>query len=99
LLTANGIDCNDYKYHIGRFGGNDDFFGHLKAAFDTLYEEGLEGSPKMMTVGLHCRIIGKPGRFAALKRFVEYIAQKEDVWVATVSFSPSMDTNPSAVHP
>lgn len=48
-----------------------------------LYEEGEEGQPKMMTVGLHCRIIGRPGRFKALQDFVEYISKKEGVWVAT----------------
>lgn len=48
-----------------------------------LYEEGEEGSPKMMTIGLHNRIIGRPGRFKALQDFVEYISKKEGVWVAT----------------
>lgn len=56
---------------------------HVKNAFDTLYEEGLDGSPKMMTIALHCRCIGKPGRFQALKKIVEYINSKEGVWVAT----------------
>lgn len=57
----------------------------MKNTFDVLYEEGEEGSPKMMTVGLHCRIVGRPGRFKALQDFVEYISQKEGVWVATRS--------------
>lgn len=55
----------------------------MKSAFDTLYEEGCEGSPKMMTIALHCRCIGKPGRFGALKKIVEYINGHEGVWVAT----------------
>lgn len=50
-----------------------------------LYEEGEEGQPKMMTIGLHCRIIGRPGRFGALRKFAEYISQKDGVWVATRS--------------
>ena len=55
----------------------------MQAAFDTLLDEGKAGSPKMMTIGLHCRIIGKPGRFQALKRFVEYLDSKPkgEVWV------------------
>jgi peptidoglycan/xylan/chitin deacetylase (PgdA/CDA1 family) len=65
------------------FADPDGFYSHIKNAFDTLYEEGEEGTPKMMTVGLHCRIIGRPGRFKALKDFVDYISKKEGVWVAT----------------
>lgn len=84
LMIPYSYDCNDYKFNIPTgFGGPMDFYDHVKGAFDVLYEEGLEGSPKMMTVGLHCRCIGKPARFAALKKFVEYIAAKEGVWVAT----------------
>jgi len=65
------------------FSTGNDFYDHIKSAFDTLYEEGEEGLPKMMTIGLHCRCIGKPGRFQGLKKFVEYIAAKEGVWVPT----------------
>jgi peptidoglycan/xylan/chitin deacetylase (PgdA/CDA1 family) len=84
LMVPYSYDNNDFKFHTPTgFGGPGDFFSHLKNAFDTLYEEGEEGTPKMMTVGLHCRIIGKPGRFAELKRFCEYVASKEGVWVAT----------------
>ena len=84
LMVPYSYDCNDFKFHTPTgWGGPGDFFTHLKNAFDTLYEEGGQGSPKMMTVGLHCRIIGKPGRFAELKRFCEYVGQKEGVWVAT----------------
>ena len=65
------------------FGGPDAFYDYLKNTFDVLYQEGLEGSPKMMNVGLHCRLVGKPGRFTALMKFFEYISQKQGVWVAT----------------
>jgi peptidoglycan/xylan/chitin deacetylase (PgdA/CDA1 family) len=58
------------------------FSEYLKNAFDTLYAEGEKGSPGMMTVALHCRISGKPGRAAALREFAEYIASKDGVWVA-----------------
>ena len=59
------------------------FFEYLQASFDTLLAEGDAGSPKMMTIGLHCRIIGKPARFQALKRFVEYLSSRPEgeVWV------------------
>ena len=79
------IDCNDYKFNVpaGGFGSPMDFYDQVKSAFDTLYEEGEEGMPKMMTIATHCRCIGKPGRFQALKKIVEYIASKEGVWVAT----------------
>ncbi len=77
-------DCNDLKFHSPQgWGSPGAFEEHLKNAFDTLYLEGSAGKPKMMTVGLHCRIIGKPGRFPALHHFVEYIVSKPDVWVAT----------------
>ena len=59
------------------FNSGDQFFTYLRDSFDTLYEEG----GRMMSVGLHCRIIGKPGRAASLGRFLEYISNKPDVWV------------------
>jgi peptidoglycan/xylan/chitin deacetylase (PgdA/CDA1 family) len=61
------------------FNSGDQFFAYLKDSFDTLYDEGAE-TPKMMSIGLHCRLAGRPGRFAALKRFVEYARSHEDVW-------------------
>ncbi len=64
------------------FGGGDQFFTYLKVSFDVLYAEG-ETSPKMMSVGLHCRLVGRPGRAAALMRFLDYIAKHERVWVPT----------------
>ncbi|KAL4894072.1 hypothetical protein BDV59DRAFT_192803 [Aspergillus ambiguus] len=85
LMVPYSYDCNDFKFHVPGSGFRDPngFLAHLKNSFDVLYEEGEQGMPKMMTIGLHCRIIGRPGRFAALKEFVEYIAAKEGVWVAT----------------
>ena len=56
------------------FGGGDQFFTYLKDSFDVLYAEG-ETSPKMMSVGLHCRVVGRPGRAAALMRFLDYIVR------------------------
>lgn len=85
LMVPYSYDCNDFKFHTAGSGFRDPqgFYDHLKNAFDVLYEEGEEGAPKMMTIGLHCRIIGRPGRFQALKDFVDYISKKEGVWVAT----------------
>ncbi|KAI0474184.1 polysaccharide deacetylase [Xylariaceae sp. FL0804] len=87
LMVPYSYDCNDYKFLMvgAGFRDPDGFYSHLKNAFDVLYEEGEAGKPKMMTIGLHCRIIGRPGRFGALKQFAEYISKKEGVWVATRS--------------
>lgn len=84
MMLPYSYDCNDFKFHLASgFSDPGGFLTHLKNAFDVLYEEGTEGMPKMMTVGLHCRIVGRPGRFKALQEFVEYIRRKERVWVAT----------------
>jgi peptidoglycan/xylan/chitin deacetylase (PgdA/CDA1 family) len=84
LMVPYSYDCNDFKFGVMTgFRDPSSFFTHLKNAFDILYEEGEAGEPKMMTIGLHCRIIGRPGRFKALRDFVEYIEKKEGVWVAT----------------
>lgn len=60
----------------------DHFAQYLIAAFDELYQEGLDGSPKMMSIGLHCRIVGRPARLAGLRKFIEYAKAKEGVWFA-----------------
>lgn len=85
LMVPYSYDCNDFKFHTAGSGFRDPrgFYEHLKNAFDVLYQEGEEGAPKMMTIGLHCRIIGRPGRFKALADFVDYVSKKEGVWVAT----------------
>ncbi|KAL4876885.1 hypothetical protein BJY04DRAFT_222561 [Aspergillus karnatakaensis] len=78
LMIPYSYDCNDLKYHSPQgWSSAADFTQHLKNAFDILYEEGGEGSPKMMTIALHCRISGKPGRAKAMKEFVEYVQQKK----------------------
>jgi len=63
------------------FNSGQQFFDYLKDSFDILYAEG-ESKPKMMSVGLHCRLAGRPGRAAALQKFLDYVASKDDVWVA-----------------
>ncbi|KAF2464447.1 uncharacterized protein BDR25DRAFT_242383, partial [Lindgomyces ingoldianus] len=74
-------DCNDFKFHVigGGFADPDRFSAHMKNASDVPNEEREMGIPKMMTVRLHCRILRRPGRFGALKKFVEYFGQKDGV--------------------
>ncbi|KAK9477910.1 hypothetical protein V1514DRAFT_100167 [Lipomyces japonicus] len=84
LMVPYSYDCNDARFHMPTgWSSTDDFYSHLQYAFDTLYQEGLEGTTKMMTVALHARVVGKPGRFQALVKFMEYINGKPGVWVAT----------------
>ena len=82
LVVPYTLDANDMRFASPQgFNSGDQFFTYLKDSFDTLYEEG-EHTPKMMSVGLHCRLAGRPGRFAALKRFVDYARGHDDVWFA-----------------
>jgi len=62
------------------FNSGEQFYQYLKDTFDVLYAEG-ETSPKMMSVGLHCRLAGRPGRFAALRRFLDYVQTRDKVWI------------------
>jgi peptidoglycan/xylan/chitin deacetylase (PgdA/CDA1 family) len=64
------------------FNKGDDFFEYLKDAFDVLYAEGAEGAPKMLSIGMHCRLLGRPARLAALERFIQYVKGFEKVWIA-----------------
>ncbi len=74
LVIPYTLDANDMRFATPQgFNSGDQFFAYLKDAFDTLHAEGEAGRPKMMSVGLHCRLIGRPGRAAALKRFVDYV--------------------------
>lgn len=84
LIIPYTLDTNDMRFATPQgFNSGDQFFTYLKDAFDELYREGKEGSAKMMSVGLHCRLVGRPGRIAALRRFVDYVLSHEDVWVPT----------------
>ncbi|BFZ64823.1 hypothetical protein YB2330_005976 [Saitoella coloradoensis] len=83
LVIPYTLDNNDMKFHcVPGFVTSSQFFEYLRDAFDTLYAEGVAGRPKMMSVGLHCRIVGRAGRVAGLRRFMEYVSGKEGVWVA-----------------
>ncbi len=82
LIVPYTLDTNDMRFATPQgFNAGDQFFTYLRDAFDTLYREGREGSPKMMSVGLHCRLAGRPGRAAALRRFMEYVLSHERVWI------------------
>ncbi len=81
LVVPYSLDANDMRFASPQgFNCGDQFYTYLKDSFDTLYAEGTD-SPKMMSVGLHCRIIGRPGRFASLVKFLNYIEQFDDAWV------------------
>lgn len=81
LIIPYTLDVNDMKFASPQgFSTGDQFLNYLTDTFDTLYEEG-KTHPKMMSVGLHCRIVGKPGRTAALRKFLSYISGKPDIWV------------------
>ncbi len=83
LVIPYALDSNDMRFATTQgFNAGDQFFNYLKDAFDVLYAEGLAGSPKLLNVGLHCRLMGRPGRAASLKRFIDYVATHERVWVA-----------------
>ncbi|CAM9286824.1 unnamed protein product [Phaeothamnion confervicola] len=84
LVIPYTLDVNDMRFAIPQgFNSGDQFYTYLKDAFDCLYAEGKQGSPKMMSVGLHCRLVGKPGRAVALARFLDYVRSVggDDVWV------------------
>tara|TARA_B100000579_G_C22290943_1_gene602697 strand:- start:51 stop:524 length:474 start_codon:yes stop_codon:yes gene_type:complete len=81
LMIPYTLDNNDMRFLTNQgFNSGDQFFNYLKDSFDTLYEEGKE-NPKMMSIGLHCRIIGKPGRIKSLKKFLDYITSIDKVWI------------------
>jgi putative urate catabolism protein len=83
LLIPYSLDANDMRFvNPQGFSGGGQFFEYLRDAFDVLYAEG-GGAPKMMSVGLHCRLVGRPGRAAALVRFLDHVAKHDRVWVTT----------------
>lgn len=84
LVVPYTMDCNDMRFAIqAGFTNGDQFESYLKDSFDYLYSEGEAGQPKMLSIGLHCRLIGRPGRAAALKRAIEHFKSHEGVWFAT----------------
>ncbi|MEI2387026.1 allantoinase PuuE [Breoghania sp. JC706] len=82
LIIPYTLDANDMRFATPQgFNSGDQFFAYLKDSFDTLYAEGVAGQAKMMNVGLHCRLVGRPGRAAALARFIDYVKGHDKVWL------------------
>lgn len=81
LIVPYTLDNNDMKFGTAQgFSTGEDFYTYLRDAFDVLYEEGAE-RPRMMSVGLHCRLAGRPGRLAGLRRFLDHVMAHERVWI------------------
>jgi putative urate catabolism protein len=81
LVVPYTLDCNDMRFATpAGFASGEDFFVHLRDAFDQLWREG-ERAPKMMSVGLHCRLAGRPARAAALERFLDHVQRHDRVWI------------------
>ncbi len=84
LIIPYTLDANDMRFAIqAGYAKGSDFYQYLKDSFDTLYAEGAAGSPKMMSIGLHCRLIGRPGRALALQKFLDYARSHDRVWFPT----------------
>ncbi len=81
LIIPYSLETNDMRFASSTgYTNAEPFYQYLKDSFDTLYEEGQE-TPKMLSIGLHCRMIGRAGRIVALKKFIDYITSKPDVWI------------------
>ena len=81
LVVPYTLDANDMRFASAQgFNAGDQFFNYLRDSFDVLYAEG-EDRPRMLSIGLHCRLVGRPGRFRALQRFLDHIDAHDRVWV------------------
>lgn len=81
LIVPYTLDVNDMRFSLPQgYSHADPFFQYMKDSFDALYAEGEE-APKMMSIGMHCRLLGRPGRIVALRRFLDYLEQHDRVWV------------------
>ena len=84
LMVPYTMDANDMRFSSGQgFGTGVEFFDYLRDSFDVLYAEGEAGAPKMMSIGLHCRLAGRPGRAMAIQRFLDHARSHDGVWFAT----------------
>jgi allantoinase len=83
LVVPYTLEANDMRFSSpAGFANGEEFFAHLRDAFDVLYAEGLEGAPKMLSVGLHCRLAGRPARTRGLERFLDHVQSHDRVWLA-----------------
>jgi putative urate catabolism protein len=84
LIIPYTLDANDMRFATPQgFNTGEHFYQYLKDSFDCLYAEGKAGAPKMMSVGLHCRLVGRPGRALGLAKFIDYVSSHDKVWIAT----------------
>ncbi len=84
LMVPYTMDANDMRFSSGQgFGTGVEFFDYLRDSFDVLYAEGAAGAPKMMSIGLHCRLAGRPGRAIAVQKFLDHARAHEGVWFAS----------------
>jgi allantoinase len=82
LVVPYTLDCNDMRFALPQgFSHGDEFFNYLRDAFDVQWAEGAE-RPTMMSIGMHCRLLGRPGRLRALQRFLDHVARHDGVWIA-----------------
>ncbi|MGX0977842.1 OHCU decarboxylase [Roseovarius sp. MBR-51] len=82
VIVPYTLDCNDMRFATPQgFNAGDQFFAYLRDSFDALLAEGRAGAPKMLSIGLHCRLVGRPGRIMALRRFFDHIVKQPDVWI------------------
>jgi len=88
LVVPYTLDCNDMRFALPQgFSHGDEFFEYLRDAFDVLYAEGDrdpsegDGGPSMMSIGMHCRLLGRPGRMRALQRFLDHVQRHDRVWI------------------
>ena len=100
LIVPYTLDANDMRFATAQgFNSGDQFFAYLKDSFDALYAEGEAGAPKMMSVGLHCRLVGRPGRAASLARFLDYVQGKPMSGWRGASTSPATGMRTSVDSP
>ena len=82
LVVPYTLDANDMRFATPQgFNTGDHFFRYLKDSFDCLYEEGRSGAAKMLSIGLHCRLAGRPGRALGLAKFIDYVLHHENIWI------------------
>jgi allantoinase len=82
LVVPYTLDCNDMRFALPQgYSHGDEFFAYLRDAFDLHWAEGAE-RPSMMSIGMHCRLLGRPGRFRAFQRFLDHVARHDGVWIA-----------------
>jgi putative urate catabolism protein len=81
LIVPYSLDCNDMRFSLPQgFSHGQPFFEYLRDSFDLLYAEGAN-TPSMMSIGMHCRLLGRPGRFLALQRFLDHLEKHSDIWI------------------